>query len=222
MDRSKRDDSLDKYLVLLMAGFCLSLAAAYAFADLDAFIFQSVKSAKPFGRLVGLIGYYLGHGSVVIPGLAAILAFSWVMSRPHLKQAAGWSLTAFIVSGLFAQMFKHLVGRPRPRLWEKGIYHFGPSLASGLDSFPSGHTASIAAVAMVFSLFYPKGAPVLMPAALFVAVSRVIGGSHFPLDIIGGVFLGLAVGLMVGNHGRKKAGARFQGGDDSGILGPEA
>jgi len=205
MDRKAYLDRFKVLLFILILSFFFTLAAAYLLADLDASFFLAVKASTGFERQLGLIGYYMGHGSVLIPLLAALTLAGLILSKPRLKSAAGWSLAAFIISGIIAQIVKHLVGRPRPRLLDQGILHFGPTLASGLDSFPSGHTTSSVAVAAVLAYYYPKAAPLFVLAALFVAVSRVISGSHFPLDVLGGLILGAAVGLVLGRYAREKA-----------------
>lgn len=140
-------------------------------------------------------GYYLGLGTVQIPGLLALWALAWGMGWGQLKAAAGYSLLAFLAGGLAAQLIKHLVGRPRPRVYlATGRYRLGPSLKEGLDSFPSGHTTSTMAQAVLLCQLYPQAAPVFFALALFVAVARLMGGSHFPLDVLGGMVIGAAAG----------------------------
>ena len=113
------------------------------------------------------------------------------------KLAAIRGAVAFVLAGLLVRLFKVLVGRPRPRLWEDGIFSLGPTFESGFDSFPSGHTTTIMAVALVLSWHFPRGAPFFMSAAALVAASRLMSGSHFPLDVLGGLALGLTVGWAV-------------------------
>jgi undecaprenyl-diphosphatase len=60
-------------------------------------------------------------------------------------------------------------------------------------SFPSGHAATSFAAATILSLAWPRLAPVLFLLAAAVAFSRVYVGVHYPLDIVGGVVLGVLV-----------------------------
>lgn len=142
-------------------------------------------------------GYWMGHAAFCLPILFIVYLAGRKTGIDRLRQAGGKAFWAFVLSGIFAQIIKHIIGRPRPRLWKEGVEHFGPTLASGLDSFPSGHTTNSMAVALVLSYYYPKGAPVFMGAASFVAATRLLGGSHFPLDIMGGILVGLISGLIV-------------------------
>lgn len=163
----------------------------------DADISRRLHWETERGRLVASLGYWLGHGNVVIPALVLLWLAGGFTEIARLKRTAAAALIAFILSGAAGQVIKHLVGRPRPRLWEQGITHFGPSFADGLDSFPSGHMATSVAVALVLAWNYPKAAPIFMAWAAFVGAARLVGGSHFPLDVLGGALVGLAAGWIV-------------------------
>ena len=159
------------------------------------------------GQALVKAGYWLGHGSIGLPVLLALWLLAWIIRRPHLARAAALSVLAFVFSGVAVQVVKHLVGRPRPRLWAEGAHFMGPTFADGYNSFPSGHTTTSMAVAVVLSWYYPKGTPIFFAGASFVAASRILGGSHFPLDVLGGMALGLFVGGLVAVLGRSRRGA---------------
>jgi len=76
-------------------------------------------------------------------------------------------------------------------------WDIGPTLESGLDSFPSGHTSASFSVAMVFAFYFPKGRFVWFGLASFNAICRVIKGSHFPTDVLGGLLVGIGSGLLL-------------------------
>ncbi len=63
-------------------------------------------------------------------------------------------------------------------------------------SFPSGHATSSFACAVVLGAYFPSWRIPFFVLATLIAVSRVYVGVHFPLDIIGGAFLGLLIGAL--------------------------
>ena len=65
---------------------------------------------------------------------------------------------SILTSGIITQIIKHIVGRPRPNtfIFENEINYKFFTLDSNFHSFPSGHTATIFAVAMVCILAIPK------------------------------------------------------------------
>ena len=185
----------------IVALMMVVLAAAW----LDGSLVRTMKMDDPAGRCVAGWGYLLGHGNVGIPAMLVLAGLGWLWKKPRLKSAGSLGLWAFLLSGAFSQAIKHVIGRPRPRLWEQGVSHWGPSFVDGLNSFPSGHTTTSMAVALVLSWHYPKASPLFMGLAAFVAAARIIGGSHFPTDVLGGVMVGLFTGwgvLVVARFGR--------------------
>ena len=63
-------------------------------------------------------------------------------------------------------------------------------------SFPSGHAANNMAVATVLILFFGWRGALYLPLALLIAYSRIYTGSHWPLDVVGGMVLGIAGGVI--------------------------
>ncbi|MBI5379414.1 MAG: phosphatase PAP2 family protein [Nitrospirae bacterium] len=131
--------------------------------------------------------------------LATLLLFGtgWALKREPLRRAGLLGLAAFLGAGLAVEVLKHLLGVPRPRLWMQGVAHFGPSLADGLDSFPSGHTSTSFALAVLWGRMFPAWRWPLWASAGAISLSRVAVGSHFPSDVMGGAILGSCVGWLV-------------------------
>ena len=66
-----------------------------------------------------------------------------------------------------------------------------------LNSFPSGHMAITAALAVAVALAFPRLRFALWAYIAAVAFTRVLFGAHFPLDIVAGTALGTASALLV-------------------------
>jgi undecaprenyl-diphosphatase len=73
-------------------------------------------------------------------------------------------------------------------------------------SFPSGHTATATAGAIVLSVLEPRLAPLAVVLAAAVAYSRVYVGVHFPLDLLGGAAVGAATALLLLAVARRRSG----------------
>ena len=63
-------------------------------------------------------------------------------------------------------------------------------------SFPSGHAANNMAVATVLILFFRWRGAMYLPVALFISYSRIYTGSHWPLDVLAGMILGVIGGCL--------------------------
>ena len=121
--------------------------------------------------------------------------------------AAWWEIATFAailfavvaVSGLLTDVIKPIVGRARPEYVHGGPFAFTPFSLGGYAhySFPSGHSTTAAAVAML-AAFVPSVVtiPVVIAAAL-VAFSRIVVDAHFPSDVVGGIFVGIGVGYLI-------------------------
>lgn len=164
---------------------------------LDGPLMRLIELKRYPGPQIGRIGFWMGHGAVLGVPLACLLVIGRWRKISDLMWLGIQGLVAMGLSAGWVHVFKHLIGRARPRLWDQGIVHFGPTYADSMDSFPSGHTAITMAVAFVISYHFPKTASFFMAAASLVAASRLLGGSHFPSDVAGGLVLGLVTGWLV-------------------------
>ncbi|WP_454063370.1 phosphatase PAP2 family protein [Candidatus Nitrospira salsa] len=184
-------------LVCVIASIVL-VGGISALSQIDFPIIQFIR-ATPVQVLaqLGQIGNRLGHGStLVIISLFVFLA-GYLWKKNRLKQIGVQTLVAHGISGLITQMIKHSIGRPRPRLAHQDHWQIGPSFQSGLDAFPSGHSSASFAVAAIIARHFPRYAWMLYGGAAFVALSRIIKGSHFPSDACVGAFLGYVIGHIL-------------------------
>jgi len=63
-------------------------------------------------------------------------------------------------------------------------------------SFPSRHTAIMSAIAFAYLYCKSKWTPMLILFTLWVGLSRIYVGVHYPLDIVGGVLVGIVAAIV--------------------------
>lgn len=141
-------------------------------------------------------GDWIGKGTNLIVVSVVLLGVGWALSRPTMLKAGIESAIAHGLAGVLSNGLKHLVGRPRPKFVHSGEWQIAPSMQSGWDSFPSGHTSATFAIATVFMKRFPLLTPLWLGIAAFVGLSRMLRGSHFPTDVFGGAVLGVICGTI--------------------------
>lgn len=106
-------------------------------------------------------------------------------------RAAVFAVAAFAASALLVQALKQLFGRARPE---------DMLVVSDYGSFPSGHTANAATIAVVVWLLFPRVWTALLGIAWVVAMglSRTALSVHWLSDTVGGTLAGAAAALLLG------------------------
>jgi membrane-associated phospholipid phosphatase/uncharacterized membrane protein YbhN (UPF0104 family) len=143
--------------------------------------------------------------AIVLPIVWLVMQLGNVVAVPVLSALAAVTgrirmSRDLLVSGLLAYVtadfVKSVVGRERPGGLPVGaILHEGPVTGLG---FISGHSAVAAALAAAASPYLSRrGRRVVWALAWAVALSRVYVGAHLPLDIVGGIATGWAIGALV-------------------------
>jgi undecaprenyl-diphosphatase len=145
--------------------------------------------APKWVRLWAIAATRAGDGWLwYLTGLA-ILLFG---GRERLTAIAAAGSAALVGVGVFTSI-KKLSGRKRP--CEIEPHCWARLLPPDQFSFPSGHTITAFAVALGVSAFYPMLAPLLIFAALSIAVSRILLGMHFLSDVVVGAIIGSGLAL---------------------------
>lgn len=123
------------------------------------------NAVTDLGRLFSDIGnsawILLLTAYLVVSGFAALRTSSETDCRRdtcRLVCAAGYIFLTVALSGIVANLFKRLIGRARPVLFdEQGMFSFTPVFNSAkYQSFPSGHATTAAALFVGLAILFPR------------------------------------------------------------------
>jgi membrane-associated phospholipid phosphatase len=184
-------------LVVISAVFDARLARDAL--DLPPWVVDIATAVSAFGRS----GYMFALSGLL--ALGSLLARQRLPDRRFdaaltaLSERATYIFAVLAVSGILAQLIKHLVGRARPKLMQSfGPYHFDIlSMKNSLASFPSGHSTTAFAMATALGFILPRWRVPLYIAAVLIAVSRIMVQAHYASDIVAGAALGTISALAV-------------------------
>ena len=149
--------------------------------------------------IAGLGKWYLWSFGL---GAAGLIAASYAVgpaARAKRYRQWAWILIfaflAVLLSGLLGDVIKVLVGRARPKMLDLvGFYGFLPvNFRADYQSFPSGHAATAAAVALTATYLWPGLRWLALACALPIIASRVIVNAHYLGDVMGGAAIGVFV-----------------------------
>lgn len=134
----------------------------------------------------------VNRGIVVVFYGAFALLLGWAcMSDPwRLVPLVGVTAVGFVAVSFFRRRFN------APRPYE--CCAIAPLIArdGAGKSFPSRHAFSAFAIAASWFAASAPVAVVLLVAAVVLAVCRVLGGVHFPRDVVVGALIGSATGAL--------------------------
>lgn len=137
-----------------------------------------------FARVLDEVG---GHLTAVLIVPLAGAAALFLLRR---RWSALYFLAASAGSALLVQVLKHTFGRARPE---------DILIVSDYGSFPSGHTANAATIAVVAAMLFPRAwvRVVGMAWVLLMAFSRTYLHAHWLSDTVGGALVGAGAALVL-------------------------
>lgn len=177
---------------------CLALATA-----LGAFVVFAYSETPGFDRwwnelVAGIRGdwmfsfalvlNWIGGGWVAILGVPLLTILALLLARRW--RGALFAAICFLLSAGAVQLLKQLFGRARPE---------DMLVVSDYGSFPSGHTANAATIALVIWVLFPKVWTAIVGAlwVLAMALSRTFLSVHWATDTLGGALVGAGVVLVL-------------------------
>lgn len=165
------------------------------------FFFHSFSNQNNFfDFLIVAVAVYLPY--LVVLGLGIYLLWHHDIlpnKNPILITRQKWSeiFTVFISGGLawlVGEIIKNLIREPRPFTTFSEVVNLFPEIGF---AFPSQHAAFFTAIAFSIYLQHKKAGYFFLLLAFFIGIARVAGGVHYPVDILGGIILGILISYIV-------------------------
>jgi len=126
------------------------------------------------------------------------LKINWQTPHPVLRRRIKEIIFIFSGAGfswLLVTGLKDLFVNPRPFILYPSLetlFRFG-----SFESFPSGHSAFYAALAVSIFAYHRRAGFWFAVGAVVIGLSRIIAGVHFPLDVLFGFIFGASVATLV-------------------------
>jgi len=153
---------------------------------MNIYLFNLIYSLNNFNY----INYICLFFSYLYIYLLAFLLIIWII---YIVKRKMYFFSLLFLSTFFtwfiAELIKNItaIARPivsNPIIIEKGF------------SFPSQHTAIVTVLGVVIFSLNKKLGILILISALFVGLSRIVLGVHYPVDVLGGWVLGGLIGFL--------------------------
>lgn len=146
-----------------------------------------------FEDLLRFFAVYSQFLFIALLGSLFFLRGKWrSVNGRHGVAAAGFA--ALLALGV-ADVISHIWMRPRPYVAHPDVAHLFVA-PSGDPSFPSDHATAAFAIAVSILLRHRKAGIVAVALATLVSLGRVVVGTHYPSDVVGGALIGTLAALF--------------------------
>lgn len=163
---------------------------------MDSYFFNLIHSFAGRWKALDWLGIffaeYLGYIFLLV---VVFLFFKQQKIQEKIYFFSIISLSAILSRGIFAEIIKFFVERPRPFL----TLDFKPLIESnGVSmSMPSGHAAFYFALAFALFIFNKKIGWYFTGAAILMGIARIFTGVHWPTDILVGIVIGALSVILI-------------------------
>jgi len=146
------------------------------------------------------LSLFLGEYLIYIFGVAILLYL--IFSKEAKTEKTKWLLILILAccfSNVIVTPLIHRIckfSRPFLLMSEVGNYANFLKVTEYTTSFPSGHTSLAFALAAVMFLKNKKWGRLAMIVAALIGVGRILMGVHWPLDVLGGISVGIFCALV--------------------------
>jgi undecaprenyl-diphosphatase len=150
------------------------------------FFYNLAHHSQIFDKVVIFFALYFPYVVVVLAGLFLLFL--------HKKKEILLVFFSGVLAYTLAYVLKYLFHTLRP--FDAFTQVHSLIVETG-HSFPSGHATFFMALAFAIFFYHKKAGYVFMFFALLIGLARITAGVHFPIDILGGFFLGATISYLV-------------------------
>ena len=121
-----------------------------------------------------------------------LIIYFWMKDERELALLTGAGILA---GAMFTYPLKFIIDRTRPyNVIESTRLLTQPESD---PSFPSAHAEMSFLAATIVSRYHPEYGKYLYSFSFIVSLSRIYVGVHYPIDVVGGVLIGVIIGKIV-------------------------
>ncbi|MDR4491192.1 MAG: phosphatase PAP2 family protein [Candidatus Nitrosocosmicus sp.] len=186
---------LTLFFVLAIAVSPVSIFNSRSLSEADYSVFLSVVNSH-YQLFNQFMVYLTLYGREIFWILVIMLFF--ILGKKRGKRIAILMTIVMIVLVPVGVLTKEMVERPRPTIPEDSFL----IPADSEYAFPSGHALMVSAGAAISIALYRNSykefviSLLLVTEAGLVCFSRVYVGGHYPLDVFGGILLGMGISFL--------------------------
>lgn len=122
-----------------------------------------------------------------------MLVFLQRGSRRKVYLFCEGALAVILARGIITSAIHFFYEHPRPF----AVLGFTPLIPESGSSFPSGHMAFFFALALVVWYANKKWGAWFLILSFLMGIARIYAGVHWPLDILGGIAVGVASAVFI-------------------------
>lgn len=178
------------HAMMVLASLMVFIGTAIAaggqqLSSAESFVFETIYGLPDGLAPLFLTITQLGSGWMVL--VLALVAVTDKIRGLAFKVVVNGAATFIAV-----EYAKIMIARPRPFVLQDSVESREPLVAG--YGFPSGHTAMTTVLGFTLLPYLPRRfRPIVPVLVVLVGLSRIYLGVHAPLDIIGGLAIGLVI-----------------------------
>ena len=163
-------------------------------ATLNESLFQSIFGISHQSFLLDGFFIFLAQ---YLPYFMVLLVLGWIFSFENKRERwfvfVEMALILILSRGLVTETFQFFYHHPRPM----DMLGLDALLPESGNSFPSGHASFLFALSGGLFMFSWRWGLVYLALSLINGFARIVAGVHWPLDILGGLAIGILSAISI-------------------------